>query len=72
MPKELSDIHSRGIRGSCLNVALADSPYIETGMGLAICKKIVNRYGGEITVRNIPGQGTTFIVSLPIEQKAGA
>ena len=49
-----------------------NTPYSGTGMGLAICKKIVNRHGGEITVRSIPEQGTTFIVSLPIEQKTGA
>ena len=49
-----------------------NTPYSGTGMGLAICKKIVNRHGGEITVRSIPEQGTTFIVSLPIEQEKGA
>jgi len=49
-----------------------NTPYSGTGMGLAICKKIVNRHGGEITVRSIPEQGTTFCVSLPIEQEKGA
>ena len=49
-----------------------NTPYDGTGMGLAICKKIVNRHSGEITVRSIPGQGTTFIVTLPIKQETGA
>ena len=45
--------------------------YSGTGMGLAICKKIVNRHSGEITVTSVPKQGTTFIVTLPMEQKRG-
>jgi PAS domain S-box-containing protein len=49
-----------------------NTPYSGTGMGLAICKKIVNRHGGEIMVRSIPEQGTIFIVSLPIKQEKGA
>ncbi len=50
----------------------SNSPYTGTGMGLAICKKILNRHGGEITVRSIPGQGATFIVTLPPKQQTGA
>lgn len=44
------------------------SDYAGTGVGLAICKRIVERHGGTITARSQPGKGATFIVTLPENQ----
>jgi PAS domain S-box-containing protein len=44
------------------------SAYEGTGMGLAICKKIVDRHDGTITARSIPGRGSVFTVTLPSKQ----
>jgi len=45
------------------------SQYEGTGMGLAICRKIAERHGGSITATSTPGQGATFIITLPIRHQ---
>jgi PAS domain S-box-containing protein len=47
------------------------SAYEGTGMGLAICRKIAERHSGSLTAKSTPGQGATFIVTLPIQQRKG-
>ena len=44
------------------------SEYPGTGVGLALCRKIVLRHQGTITAESVPGEGTTFIVMLPMHQ----
>ena len=39
-----------------------------TGVGLSICKKIIERHNGGIAAYNNPGEGTTFILELPQKQ----
>ena len=40
-----------------------------TGIGLAICKKIVEQHMGAISVTSAAGEGTTFTISLPLRQQ---
>ena len=43
--------------------------YEGTGMGLAICRQIVESHDGELTAKSSPGKGSTFYITLPIDHK---
>lgn len=42
--------------------------YEGTGIGLPLCRRIMQRHGGSITAHGVPGSGATFTVVLPIRQ----
>lgn len=59
--KRIFDMFERG-------AAAEDLP--GTGMGLAICKRIIQNHGGKIWVRSSPGSGSVFIFSVPQAEDA--
>lgn len=46
----------------------AKNVYPGTGMGLAICRRIVESHAGTITAQGKPGEGSCFIIDLPVSQ----
>lgn len=45
--------------------------YEGTGVGLAVVRRIAERHGGSVTAASEPGRGSTFVVTLPVNQHTG-
>ena len=47
-----------------------DSHRRGSGLGLYICRQIIQAHDGQISVKTVPGKGTTFLIKLPLRQAA--
>ena len=41
-------------------------------MGLALCRKLLAQFGGEVALQSVPGAGSTFTVCVPLVHEATA
>jgi len=68
-------IHDRGCGIAPENIEKIFTPFFSsrpsgTGLGLPLARKIIDLHRGRLSVTSIPDQGTTFIVTFPLIQKA--
>ncbi|MGB7587769.1 MAG: ATP-binding protein [Solirubrobacterales bacterium] len=64
-PGELSHIFEPFYRGS------RDQEHEGSGLGLAIVRGLIEMNGGTVWAESVPGQGTTFVIEMPLEPTAG-
>lgn len=62
-PEHLKNLFKRFFRAPSNNVTVRG-----TGLGLFICRRIIQAHGGEIYAESEPGVGTVFYISLPLER----
>ncbi len=65
-PEHLKNLFDRFFRVPSENVTVRG-----TGLGLYICRRIVQAHGGEIMVESVVSKGTTFHIHLPLEREKG-
>jgi signal transduction histidine kinase len=66
--KDLPHTFDRFYRGANVN----DRQFAGLGLGLFMCRRIIEAHGGRIDVESVLGRGTTVHVSLPWEDKVGS
>lgn len=58
---------SEAVRQRCLEPFFTTRPAGQgTGLGLAVCANLVGNAGGTLIVHSVPGQGSTFVIELPV------
>jgi signal transduction histidine kinase len=66
-PQDLPFIFEKFYRAPRLDPAISG-----TGLGLTLCKAFVEAHGGKIHVESTPGQGSRFVIHLPVGMEQGA
>ncbi|MGQ9826368.1 MAG: sensor histidine kinase [Roseiflexus sp.] len=68
--RAIVEISDTGVGIALAHQSVIFQPFVTTrkggsGLGLSVSRAIIERYGGTISLSSIPGQGTTFYISLP-------
>jgi signal transduction histidine kinase/CheY-like chemotaxis protein len=63
---------SESVRQRCLEPFFSTKGELGTGLGLSMVYGIVERHRGKLEIESAPGQGTTFIIRLPIAENSAA